>query len=279
MAREWVRDGPIRAAVEEETGARSTGHGMTEMRLHAFAICPFVAVLAACSPYHFVGAAVLAGLDDEELCGRRSNLLNGELMVRELARRGTDCAPFDEAGLRRGFHLSFLSPAASPASVKPPGLPSVLEPIAPEPIAPLLPEPDPVPADWTKVGATGNTEALTTPQPSRGSPAPAPRATATAPAVTPACAQRSVQTGADEHVAPAVRHWTVAFRNTCGFPIRVRYAQRPAGSLTSVTELLRPGETSPPAPIASGFNQPGYFVCSYEAVPESTACQLRGNAR
>jgi hypothetical protein len=43
-----------------------------------------------------------------------------------------------------------------------------------------------------------------------------------------------------------------------------------------VTELLRPGESSAPAPIESGFRHPGSVVCSYEAVPEDTPCRLPG---
>lgn len=249
------------------------------MRPHAFAICLMVAALAACSPYHFAGQTVLAELDDEELCGRRSNIVNGALMVYELARRGTDCASFDEAALRQGFHLSFLSPAPGPARVAAPGLPPVLDPPAPEPVVPLPLEPAPAQEDATGVSATSRVAAANTPQPARNVPAPAPRAALSAPAITSACASRAVQTGAAERDASAGRPWTVTFRNTCGFPIRVRYAQRPAEAFTRVTGLLRPGETSPPAPIASGFDQPGYIVCSYETVPEATACQSAGSVR
>jgi hypothetical protein len=259
----------------------------------AFAALP----AAACSPLHLVGEATVAGLDDEELCGRRSNLLNGALMARELARRGVDCAPYDEAALRRGFHLWFLSP--EPARAAAPGIPAIAEAPALGPAASLPPvEEAPPPALAAAATTPGRPEAAvpdSTPPPldppaRRSAPAAAPGGAPTPPArgtpsaaplVSPGCAARSVAApgGGDGQAAAAAGRWAVAFRNTCGFPIRVLYAQRQGGGLTGATALLRPGETSPPAPIEDGLRQPGYVVCSYEAVPEGTPCRLAGGGR
>lgn len=72
----------------------------------------------------------------------------------------------------------------------------------------------------------------------------------------------------------AERRRSVAFRNRCGFPIRVLYAVRANGRLTEATEMLDVGETSKSTEIENGLNQPGYVVCSYEAVPASYACRF-----
>jgi hypothetical protein len=97
---------------------------------------------------------------------------------------------------------------------------------------------------------------------------------AVAPLVTPGCAERRLRRGAEaggEGADPARR--AVVFRNTCAFPIRVRFAARPGASLSEVTELLRPGETSAPARLADGFDHPGYVVCSYASVFEHALCR------
>lgn len=97
---------------------------------------------------------------------------------------------------------------------------------------------------------------------------------AVAPLVTPGCAERRLRRGAEaggEGADPARR--AVVFRNTCAFPIRVRFAARPGASLSEVTELLRPGETSAPARLADGFDHPGYVVCSYASVFERALCR------
>jgi len=70
------------------------------------------------------------------------------------------------------------------------------------------------------------------------------------------------------------RQRVVAFRNSCGFPIRVLYATRANGRPSELTEMLRPGETSNFVRIEEGFDRPGYVVCSYERVPASSACRL-----
>ena len=262
----------------------------------AFRIAPCLlgVVLAGCSPYHFAGESVLSGLSDEELCGRRSNLLNGALMARELARRGVDCAPFDEAGLRRGFHIAFLTPrpagaepasssttpdqaipepaASAPASPSPAevatergGDPSAGGPPAPQPPASVAP---------ASVAPTSVTPAGLAPaDPLRRNGEPARPATA-APLVTSACAERSVRSNRAEPTDDAARQGEAVFRNTCGFPVRVSYMQSPAGAFTGVTSVLRPGEASSPAPIQSGFDKPGYIVCSYETVPQTMPCRL-----
>ena len=264
-------------------------------RLHAVVLrLVSIATLgAACHPLHLADEAALARLADEELCGRRSNLLNGSLMLNELARRGVDCGPYDEAALRRGFHLSFLAPA-QPSAPGPTAAGS-----AESPAAAAAPPPDRVAGDESGAEATppepSEAPAAPPPPPPPDPPAPArgpaaatgrppsvaaaPRAApAAAPLVSPACAARSVQTDEDDEgrAAQAPGRWAVTFRNACRFPIRVLYAQRPDGGLTGVTELLRPGESSAPAPIESGFRHPGPVVCSYEAVPEDTPCRLPG---
>jgi hypothetical protein len=244
---------------------------------------------AACHPLHLADEATLARLGDEELCGRRSNLLNGPLMLNELARRGVDCGPHDEAALRRGFHLSFLAP--TPPSAPGPTAAGSAE----SPAAAAAPPPDRVADDESGGEATppGPIEASPAqPPPPPDPPAPArhpaaaaarppPVAAAAAPLVSPACAARSVRTDEDDEGRAALPpgRWAVTFRNACRFPIRVLYAQRPDGGLTGVTELLRPGESSAPAPIENGFRHPGSVVCSYEAAPEDTPCRLSGNGR
>ena len=88
------------------------------VRFHRAPLWPLLSLLsAACHPLHFADERELTRVNDEELCGRRSNVLNGWLMHGELVRRGVDCAPYDEAALRRGFHLSFLTGQPVPASV------------------------------------------------------------------------------------------------------------------------------------------------------------------
>ncbi len=72
--------------------------------------------------------------------------------------------------------------------------------------------------------------------------------------------------------APGTR--AVAFRNRCDFPIRVLYAASASGRLASLTGLLQPGESSGFVRVEDGFDQPGYVVCSYAAVPASRACRL-----
>ncbi|GGG41536.1 hypothetical protein GCM10010964_31330 [Caldovatus sediminis] len=89
-----------------------------------------------------------------------------------------------------------------------------------------------------------------------------------APLIAPGCAERLVE---PPH-GPG-QQGTVAFRNECGVPIRVRFAARPGVALTEVTPLLRPGETSDPVTLAGGFAHPGYIVCSYERVSERALCQ------
>jgi hypothetical protein len=102
-----------------------------------------------------------------------------------------------------------------------------------------------------------------------------------APLVAPSCAQRIVQHGsgnveAAQQVEDVTRQRTVAFLNRCGFPIRVLYAAKPSGKLTELTAMLQPNETSKPTRIADDFDQPSYVVCSYEHVPATHACRLRG---
>ena len=250
------------------------------MCLRVAFVVAFVAALAACSPHHLAGEATLASLDDEELCGRRSNLLNGRLMESELSRRGVDCGPYDEAGLRRGFHLWFLSP--TPARVVPPPI------AAAERRAALPAPPEEAPGDANDAGSGGmpvpEPASLPAPVPARERPAAplaaaAPRVPpAAAPLIAPGCAVRSVQAGeeAPPAAAPGLARWSVTFRNTCRFPIRVLYAAAPSSGLAAATGLLQPGETSPPAPIESGFRQPGYVVCGYETTPEAAPCRLSG---
>ena len=73
----------------------------------AFAALP----AAACSPLHLVGEATVAGLDDEELCGRRSNLLNGALMLFDFrVPEGRDLAALALAGVLGGAgHLGLMA--------------------------------------------------------------------------------------------------------------------------------------------------------------------------
>lgn len=100
---------------------------------------------------------------------------------------------------------------------------------------------------------------------------------AVAPLVAPGCAERIVRHGDDASVESVhqdgERHRSVAFRNRCGFPIRVLYAVRANGRLTELTERLAVDETSKFTKIEDGLDQPGYVVCSYEAVPASYACR------
>lgn len=101
---------------------------------------------------------------------------------------------------------------------------------------------------------------------------------AVAPLVAPGCAERIVRHG-DDASAQSVhqdgeRRRSVAFRNRCGFPIRVLYAERTIGRFTGLTERLDVGETSKFTKIEDGLDQPGYVVCGYEAVPASYACRF-----
>ncbi len=73
---------------------------------------------------------------------------------------------------------------------------------------------------------------------------------------------------------PLLPRRAVAFRNRCDFPIRVLYAASASGRLASLTGLLQPGESSGFVRVEDGFDQPGYVVCSYAAVPASRACRL-----
>jgi hypothetical protein len=281
---------------------------------------------AGCSPLNFAREEALVHLPDEELCGRRSNLVNGALMARELARRGVDCTPYDEAALRQGFRLGFLAPPAPPPAARsilppsqiappaatlgagdslsvlppvaagpaesryfqpstplpPPVASSVPAPLATPPAAPVAPAQEasrvaPPPPAATPVPAAPApprpsaaqvaAAAVPSPAPPPAPPPAQPAASGAAPFVTPACAAREVRQEDGRS--------TVAFRNTCAFPVRVLYAQRPDGALGAATGLLRPGETSPPAPLEAGFRQPGYVVCSYQSAPESAPCRLQ----
>jgi hypothetical protein len=253
---------------------------------HPIAFAVLLLALCACSPGNSAGEADLRLIGNEELCGRRGNLLNGWRMNRELGRRGVDCAPFEKAALDSSFSLfSFLqgvglgtSRAAAPP-VTP--APAELDPIFQLPMEPSIPPPE-RDANETTTRVVANRDAGIAVVPPaagatgaapRGMAAPAPRMAATAPFVTPACAMRSVQPGPEADTSPTQR-WTIIFRNTCNFPIRVRYAERPNDGPTGLTQLLRPGDVSTPALIESGFQQPGYVVCSYEAVAESVPCRM-----
>ena len=50
--------------------------------------------------------------------------------------------------------------------------------------------------------------------------------------------------------------------------------ERANGRFTGLTERLDVGETSKFTKIEDGLDQPGYVVCSYEAVPASYACRF-----
>lgn len=369
--------------------------GRQGRRLRPLALAALALGAGGCNPYSLAGEGTVVGWTDEELCGRRSNLLNSVTVEREIAQRGLDCAPYDEAALSQGFRLSFLAPqrraVLPPASVPsgggvrtyaPPAMPlapnglppmsgpapapapsawgagsapgllpppiprgSLLPPgeagpppsgVAPTlppiagaapapptyaqatppvppsvratpPAAPLVEAPAPVPpfvpvppapavAGRREPAPVPPREAETTPptaSPPRIQATEAPRsaaarpelsgadaapaaaasagraAAAAAPFVTPACAARSI--GGE----PSSGGASVSFRNTCRFPIRVLYAERPEAGFSAATALLRPGETSAAAPLAPGFRQPGFVVCSYESVPESTPCRLQ----
>jgi hypothetical protein len=255
---------------------------------HPIAFAVLLLALCACSPGNPAGEAELSLLGNEELCGRRGNLLNGWRMNRELGRRGVDCAPFDQAALDSSFSLSSLLPGVglrTSRAAAPPVSPATaeLDPILQLPIQPSIPplERD---AGETTTRVVANRDAGmavvppaagtigAAPQPG-GMAGPTPRMAVTAPFVTPACAMRSVQPGPETDANPAQR-WTIIFRNTCNFPIRVRYAERPNNGPTGLTQLLRPGDVSTPALIESGFQQPGYVVCSYEAVADSVPCRM-----
>jgi hypothetical protein len=151
---------------------------------------------------------------------------------------------------------------------------------APPPVAPpVVASPSPA---APPPAAAGEAAPAAAPQPQPPSPpSSAPRGTAVAaagptvaPLVTPGCAERRLRRGAEaggEGADPARR--AVVFRNTCAFPIRVRFAARPGASLSEVTDVLRPGETSAPARLADGFDHPGYVVCSYASVSERALCR------
>lgn len=183
----------------------------------------------------------------EQLCAWQWNPVSGWQMRRELARRGETCdaeaaGPGDQAA---------AEDRAAPPPIQQPHPPDTVDLSG----APSSPEPsDP------------------TPPPSEGPTAALPAA---APLVTPACAERVIRRGGTGDGAtdgPARR--AVAFRNRCEFPIRVLYASRRDGLLTSLTGMIAPGELSAASPIEDGFENPGYVVCSYAAARTDAACRL-----
>lgn len=150
---------------------------------------------------------------------------------------------------------------ASPSSRSPPGAGSPVQAQRLRSTAPPLPAPaaDTPPSRTAAAAPLGTTAAVTA-----------------APLTTPACAERLLRRGEAGGVESSRR--MVAFRNRCDHPIRVLYADRPNGTLTELTPLLRPGESSEAARIQDGFDHPGYVVCSYRTAPEGAACRLDGGA-
>lgn len=255
--------------------------GVPVMRLHAAAILVLGSALAACASAPGAGQRVADSIED--LCLRRDNPVYGREAIRELARIGADCTPYEEP-FRSGGRLAAASPEP----------PSLGAPVA------ALPSP-PSPPDFGEAGAAVSfprlsdspAEAEWTPGapasvlPPTAQPAVAPTATAIAPEPTgnapfaePACAERLLRRGPDAGGATAeagtadANHRAVSFRNRCDFPIRVLFASRPDGSMSEVTDLLGPGEAAGFVRIQDGFDQPGYVVCSYQSAPESAPCRL-----
>lgn len=249
------------------------------------------------NPYQIVmGDAELRAIPTEDLCRYRDSLLNGHLMRRELVRRGLDCAePVETTAAAavlpvppRPLLLRLFDAAAVPP-----------RPPSPAEAPPPSPPPSPPPAAGTMAAAPasapGGSGAAVAAAPPSPPPAPAPPPPVTgrgaetavavaagggaAPLVRPGCAERILRRGEEDDAtttdaATAAEHRAVAFRNRCGFPIRVLYAARRNGSLSELTGLLRPGETSSFTGIQDGFDHPGYVVCGYERVAETAPCRL-----
>jgi len=251
------------------------------MRWRVLTVLGLVGPLMACTPYFAVTSEDLRTAGNEELCGRRGNLLTGGLIQRELAWRGETCAAYDASDEDRPW----FDPAGLFASRREPSPPVAYGALETTPSVTLDPPPPPPPAaylspPWAATGAdpqppppSADLSPAAVPAPAAPPPPaadrPAAAAAAVAPLVSPGCAERTILRGAGEET----RRRAVSFRNRCDFPIRVRYAARSDGRLTEVSPRLGPGETSPPARIEDGFDFPGYAVCSYRSAPESALCR------
>jgi hypothetical protein len=212
-------------------------------------------ITGGCAAFEEIGADRMSLVATEQLCAWQWNPVSGWQMRRELARRGeacdTEAAPPTDLAATEGR----AAPGPTPAPRPPDTVDLSGAPSPQEPAESVLPPPG-------------------------ERPVAAPPAT-TAPLVTPACAERVIRRGGGggdgASSGPAGR--AVAFRNRCAYPIRVLYASRRDGALSSLTGMIPPGELSAESPVEDGFDHPGYVVCSYATAPPDAPCRLgRGGA-